>query len=99
MYYEDCRYEKMKEFQNSLKTNCHRCKFNPSTIAYSFEQSVVLFKKIIYGYLHLCGYFLCLNANHLIQESHMVVEMEITEVLKTVRLLIVIDAILVLCVV
>ena len=45
MYYEDCRYEKMKEFQNSLKTNCHRCKFNPSTIAYSFEQSVVLFKK------------------------------------------------------
>jgi hypothetical protein len=45
-------------------------RFNPSAIAYSLEHGVVLYKKSDMGVSHLCGYVLCLNSNHLIQETH-----------------------------
>ena len=44
--------------------------FNPSAIAYSLYLGVVLLKKSDIDILHLCGYVLCLNTNHLTQESH-----------------------------
>ena len=44
--------------------------FNPSAIAYSLEHGVVLYKKSDMDLSHLCGYTLCLNPDHLTQESH-----------------------------
>ena len=44
--------------------------FNPSAIAYSLHHGVVLLKKSDIDISHLCGYVLCLNTNHLTQESH-----------------------------
>ena len=44
--------------------------FNPCAIAYSLEHSVQLLKKSDMDISHLCGYVLCLNTNHLTQESH-----------------------------
>ena len=44
--------------------------FNPCRIVYSLEHGVALFKKSDMKISHLCGYVLCLNSNHLIQESY-----------------------------
>ena len=44
--------------------------FNPCRIVYSLEHGVVLYKKSDMDLSHLCGYTLCLNPDHLTQESH-----------------------------